>query len=926
MSIRHLKQIFHPRRIAVVGASNQPGKVGYTVFHNLITGGFPGVVYPVNDRHDAVQGVQAYASLGHLPQPIDLAIISTPAATLPGLIADCIAAGAQGAVVLAAGFREAGAEGGALERKLQTVAATAKDGFRILGPNCLGFLVPRLRLNASFAADQALEGHVAFVSQSGALCTSVLDWALSQQIGFSQFVSIGNMVDVDFADLIDYLAADEQTHSLMLYVESISRPREFMSAARAFTRRKPLVAFKSGRFAASAQAAASHTGALAGLDEVYEAAFERAGIVRVRQLNDLFDCAMLLARSRSVSGPRLAIVTNAGGPGVVASDALIEWSGQLAQLAPATIERLNALLPPHWSHANPVDILGDAAPDRYQAAVSAVLDDPGVDGLIVILTPQAMTDVAGVADALVTTSKASRRPVLACWMGGKRVASGADRLRAGGVPVYETPEDAIRAFLHLVEHRRRQEILYETPREIPIPFQLDQAELHRRAARLLGADRLTAEGDQAKELLALYEIPVARPLPAGSPAEAVEQANQVGFPVVLKIRSPQITHKTEVDGVALGLSDAGAVRAAYDRLLATAAQRRPDAHLLGVTVEPMVSSPVGVELILGAKQDPVFGPVILIGQGGVTAEISGDYALGLPPLNERLARRMLQSLRCWPLLCGFRGRPPVDLERVLEVLMRFSTLVADCPQIVEFDINPLLSTPDRVIALDARLAIDPRTVAHPPRRFAHLAIHPYPTPWMRRAETRAGRSVLLRPIKPEDEPLWHEMLAQCSQESLRYRFRHLFQQSTHQMAERFCFIDYDREMAIVVETNDPRRELLGVGRLVVNAERDAAEFAVLVVDAWQGHGLGGLLLDFTLEIAAAWGLHRVHGETTAENQRMIELFRSRGFALKQSEGDAVLASRTLEGAPAVPRQPTGGISKTGQNGLADSGSKGQNGG
>jgi len=891
VSVRQLRQLFHPDRLAVVGASNEPGKVGYTVFHNLIASGFQGVVYPINRQRDSVQGVPAYPDLASLPQPVDTVVICTPADTVADVLEQSIAAGAKGAVILSAGFREIGPVGCARESRLHDILARA-NGFRVLGPNCLGLMIPTLRLNASFAPDLPEPGQVAFVSQSGALCTSILDWALQERIGFSYFISIGNMLDVGFADLIDFFAADPQTRSLILYIESITCPREFMSAARAFAQTKPLIAFKSGRFAQSAKAAASHTGALAGIDEVYQAAFERAGIVRVEQISDLLDCARLLARAKPMAGPRLAIVTNAGGPGVIATDALVEQRGELATLSPSTRTALDGVLPEYWSHQNPVDLLGDASPERYATALERVLADKAVDSALVILTPQAMTDVVGTARAVAQVSTQHPKPVLACWMGGLRTEPGTRQLIEAGLPTYDTPEDAIRAFQYLVSYGRNLSVLHETPRELSVAFRMTPDERARRAAELFGTTRDVLSMVEAKELLKVYDIPVIMSRAAHSADEAQRIAAECGFPVVLKISSPQIQHKTDCDGVALGLVDSAAVHAAFDRMIAAAREHHPAAEIVGVTVEPMVSSPVGIELIVGAKKDPVFGAVVMIGLGGITAELLRDVAFGLPPLNERLARSMLESLRGWPLLNGFRGRPPVAVDQLLITLLRFSTLVAECPQIQECDMNPLLVTPERVIALDARVAIDRRAVENPPKRFAHLAIRPYPTEWVRPATLVGGTELLLRPLKPEDEPQWHELLANCSERSLHYRFRYLFKKATHEMAARFCYVDYDRELPIVVELPGPPRQLIAVSRLVADAEHESAEFAILVADAWQSRGIGGLMLSYSLEIAARWGLKRVYGETSPDNRAMLATFRSRGFQL-QAQGDTVFATREI---------------------------------
>ncbi len=894
MSIRNLDKIFKPQRIAVVGASNNPQSVGYTVLKNLIGSGFQGVVYPVNPKREAVQGIQAYPSVKELPKAPDLAVICTPARTVPGIVRECGEAGIRGLIIISAGFKEAGEEGKALEAELKSEIARF-DGMRVIGPNCLGIIVPGLNLNASFAGATPQAGHVAFISQSGALCTSVLDWAIGEGIGFSYFVSIGNMLDVDFGDLIDYFGEDPDTQSIILYIESISDAREFMSAARAFARSKPIVAYKAGRFAESAKAAASHTGAMAGEDAVYDAAFQRAGVVRVLEIGDIFDSAELIARVRPPLGPNLAIITNAGGPGVMATDALIARQGQLAELSQETIERLNEVLPPFWSHGNPVDVLGDAPPERYSQATEIVLSDPGVDAALVILTPQAMTDATGTAQALAQLAKGSRKPILAAWMGGAAVQEGIQLLNQAGVATYTTPEQAVRAFMHLVHYGRNLDMLYQTPREVPVKFALDREEVRARFEKVFaeGPEVLTEE--LSKELLTAYGIPVTQPRPARTADEAVGIAEELGYPVVLKIWSPEITHKTDVGGVALGLRNAKAVRAAFAQIVARAKELRPDAEVLGVTVQRMVTARDGFELILGAKKDPTFGTVIMAGMGGIAAEVFRDRALGLPPLNERLAFRMLESLRSWKLLKGYRGRPGVNLDKLIEILMRFSYLIADFPEIKELDINPLLATPEEVIALDARVVVDKELVGKPVRPYSHLVIRPYPEGYERQVTLKDGTEMLLRPIRPEDEPLWHEMLSRASRESIRQRFRYIFKETTHKMAIPYCFIDYDREMAIVaIVEEDGEKRMTGVGRLVADPDRETAEYAVFVADPWQNRGLGGTLTDYCLEIAKGWGIKEVRAETTPDNYRMIAIFRDRGFTIEhRHEEGVVLATKKL---------------------------------
>lgn len=893
MSQRNLDKLFRPRSIAVIGATDRPHSVGSTVLRNLLEGGFPGPVFPVNPHRASVRGLPAYRDVAALPEPADLAVICTPAATVIEVVRQLSAAGIRGAVLLSAGFGESGAAGRRLDERLRAELARS-DGLRLLGPNCLGLIVPGQGLNASFAAATPAAGQVAFISQSGALCTSVLDWAIQEGIGFSHFVSVGNMLDVGFGDLIDYLANDQHTRSIALYVESITHPRHFMSAARAFARDKPIVVYKAGRFAASAQAAASHTGALVGVDDVYEAAFQRAGLVRVLEIDDMFGCAELLARGKLPRGPRLGIVTNAGGPGVIAADALLAQNGHLAELSTETLARLDALLPDFWSHGNPVDLLGDARDDRYARATQLVLDDGGVDAVLVILTPQAMTDPTAVARAVGQVAEQAHKPILACWMGGRTVRPGIDELNSAGVPTYAAPGRAVQAFMYLTRYAHNREALYETPREIAVDERPDRqrVEAHLQAALADGRELLSERA--SKELLEAYGIPATMPHAAGTAAEAVDVARAVGYPVVAKILSPDITHKTDVAGVALNLTSDDDVRSAFERLTHTARRLRPEAHIEGISVQRMVVAPDGVEMLLGAKKDALFGTVLVAGAGGVITELIQDRALDLPPLNERLASRMLESLRAWPLLCGFRGRPACDVDRLTAVLVRLSHLVADFGAISELDVNPLLVTHDEAVALDARIVIDRAALEQPPRRFAHLSIRPYPDEFVRSTQLKDGTPVLLRPIRPQDEPLWHDLLARCSQRSIWQRFRYLVPHTSHDVAVRFCFNDYDREVGIVAEITDGgQRQFIGVGRLVADPDHRDAEYAVLVADQWQGRGLGSLLTSYCLEIARQWNLQRVYAETTADNARMIALMRRTSYRLGRGP-DATIVVGTKE--------------------------------
>jgi acetyltransferase len=894
VSTLNLDKIFDPRHVAVFGAGNTPASVGYTVLRNLIGSGFLGAVFPVSSNQESIRGVRAYKDVASLPQVPDLAVICTPPATVPPLIRDLGEAGTRGIVVISSGFREVGQAGGWLEREILEEKRNF-DGMRIVGPNCLGIIVPGIHLNASFAAAMPKNGHIGFISQSGALCTSVLDWALDEGIGFSYFVSIGNMLDVSVGDLIDYLGAATQTQSIILYIESITEVREFMSAARAFSRTKPIVAFKAGRFAQSAQAAASHTGAMAGVDAVYEAAFQRAGIERIFQIDEMFDCAEILARQQPPKGARVAILTNAGGPGVMTTDALIDRAGILAELSADTIARLNEVLPPFWSHGNPVDLLGDALPDRYSRALEILLKEKEVDAVLVILTPQAMTDPTGTAHAIARTAAKGHKPILAAWMGGNSVHEGIHVLNAANIPTYTTPEKAVRAFMHLVSYARKLSVLHETPREVPMAFQVERHGLRSVFANALSEGNDILSEQDSKAFLEAYGIPTTKPFLARTAAEAVEAGRRIGYPVVMKIHSPQITHKTDVEGVILSLAGDDVVREAFDRMTNSAAQQRPDANIVGVTMQKMIAYPNSFELILGTKKDPVFGAVIMVGMGGVAADLFRDRALALPPLNASLARRALESLTSWPLLQGYRGRPGVEIGRLVEIVIRFSYLVAEYPEIKEMDVNPLLCTREAVIALDARIVVDRDVVGRGVRPYAHLAIRPYPDEFVTERKLKDGNPVVLRPIRPEDEPMWHDLLSSCSTESLRFRFNYLFKRTTHEMASRYCFIDYDREMGIVAEVEEHgARKLIGVGRLVADANHEIAEYAVIVVDRWHGHGLGGLLTDYCLEIARHWGVKRVVAETTRDNVRMLATFRDRGFAMDhEQEEDVVLVSREV---------------------------------
>lgn len=894
MDVHKLERIFNPKRIALIGVTPNPQSVGGKVLANLVGGGFRGVVYPVNPDWEAVMGIPCYSGVSGLPRIPDLGVICTAAPLVPGWVDACGKAGISGIIIMSSGFKETGPEGRKLEDEIRGIQARY-SGMRILGPNCLGVIAPRHNLNISFAEGMPKPGEVVFISQSGALCSSVLDWAVEEKLGFSSFVSLGNALDIDFGDLIDYFGEDEQSRSIILYIESIGNARKFMTAARAFARTKPMVVYKAGRFPESAEVAASHTGAMAAEDAVYDAAFQRAGMVRVFEIGDVFDCAELIARKKIPRGPRLAIVTNAGGPGVMAADALIAADGILAKLSEDSLNSLNDVLPPSWSHGNPVDVLGDARSKRIMKAVHIVLEDKNVDAVMIILTPQAMTNPTTTARALGELAEKTTKPVLAIWMGGVKMQEGVAELNQMGVPTYRTPEQGVHAFATLVEYARNLETLYETPRDIPVEFPLERAFLRSRFNALIAGKGEILSEDISKELLELYGIPTSRPRIASSAEDAVTAAIALGYPVVLKIHSPDITHKTDVGGVRLDLQDAGAVREAYEGIMTSARNLRPDARIHGVTVQPMINHKNAVELILGSKKDPVFGTIIMSGSGGVTAELYNDRTLGFPPLNERLARRMLEALKIFPLLKGYRGKPPLNMERLIEILIRLSYLVADYPEIRELDINPLLVGEHDVTALDARIVIDSGLVGRELKPFSHLALRPYPEEYVRSASLEDGAALLLRPIKPEDEPLWMDMLARCSRESIYARFRYFFQWTSHETATHYCYIDYDRQIAIVAEYRDgERRRLAGVGRLIADPDMETAEYAILIPDDFQNKGLGSLLTDFCMEIAEKWNIKKIVAETTTDNSRMISVFSKRGFEIRTPDNSGALVDVSKE--------------------------------
>ncbi|HVT88343.1 MAG TPA: bifunctional acetate--CoA ligase family protein/GNAT family N-acetyltransferase [Tepidisphaeraceae bacterium] len=884
-----LDKIFLPRSVAVVGATETVGSVGRTVMSNLLRSPFGGPVYPVNPKRRSVLGVQCWPDLKDLPEQVDLAVVCTPASAVPGVIERCAAAGVSAAIVISAGFREMGEPGAVLEDRILKIARGAN--MRLIGPNCLGVMSPHHGLNATFAAGIARPGKVAFLSQSGALCTAVLDWSLREKVGFSSFVSTGSMLDVNWGDLIDYFGDDPETQSILIYMESIGDVQSFMSAAREVALTKPIIVIKTGRTAAAAKAAASHTGALTGSDEVLEAAFRRAGVLRVDRISDLFYMAEVLARAPRPAGKRMAIVTNAGGPGVLATDALVGGGGELAKLSDQTITELNQALPPHWSRGNPVDLLGDGGADRYSKVLDIVGRDPGNDGLLVILTPQDMTDPTGIAEKLRHTAAGLGKPVLASWMGADTVEEGKAILNKASIATFDFPDSAARAFNYMWRYAENLKSLYETPAigESMEGLPSAAAEASRIIDGARAEKRTILTEAETKELLSAYGIPVTRTHTANSAEAAAAAANKIGYPVVLKLLSHTLTHKSDVGGVQLNLKDAAAVTQAFQTIKANVTRAAGEHHFEGVTVQRMIQND-GQELILGSSCDGQFGPVILFGLGGKLVEIFKDRALGLPPLNDVLARRMMEQTRIYAALKGVRGSKGIDQAELERTIVRFSQLVTDQPWLKEVEINPLLASPQGLMGLDARAIL--HDLNTPVEKLRRPAIRPYPRQHMNSVTLRDGSKITLRPIRPEDEPLMVQFHQGLSEQSVRSRYfcaMSLGQRISHERLVRVCLSDYDSQIALVadrINLADNKHEIVGVARLSKLRGTNDAEFAIIVSDTCQHAGLGTVLMQSLLRVAREEKVERVTGEILADNTAMLSICQKAGFTLTAIEGDS----------------------------------------
>jgi acetyltransferase len=882
-----LDAMFSPSSVAVIGATDRPGTVGRTVLENLLHG-FQGAVYAVNTKHEEVLGLKAFKSIRNIPHPVDLAVVATPAATVPQLIGECVDAGVKSAVVISAGFKERGAEGIALEQQIREQLLRSSSPLRLIGPNCLGIMSPPVGLNATFAKDAPQAGNVAFLSQSGALLTAILDWSKREEVGFSAIVSTGSMLDVGWGDLIYHFGDDPHTKSILLYMESVGDARSFLSAAREVALTKPIIVIKAGRSQAASRAAASHTGALTGSDEVLDAAFRRSGVLRVHNIADLFYMAEVLGKQPRPKGPRLTILTNAGGPAVLATDSLVANGGELAELSSESLRRLDEFLPAHWSHNNPIDVLGDADSERYARALEIASQDPNSDGLLVILAPQGMTDPLQIAERLKPYAKEYGKPVLASWMGGNSIAAGEAALNSAGIPTFSFPDTAARAFTYMWRYTYNLRGLYQTPTltedsEITSTSR-NQVEQIIQNVRSKGRTLLTEL--ESKQLLSLYGIPTVETRAAASEDAAAKLASEIGFPVVLKIFSETITHKTDVGGVKLNLQDEASVRAAYRAIQSSVTEKAGPDQFSGVTVQPMVKLD-GYELILGSSVDPQFGPVLLFGSGGQLVEVYRDHALAIPPLNTTLAQRMMEQTRVFTALKGVRGRKPVNIAALEQLLVRFSQLVLEQRWIAEIDINPLLASPERLLALDARIVLHGPAVTLD--QLPKPAIYPYPLQYVSTWTMKNGNQVTIRPIRPEDEPLmvkFHETLSDRSVYLRYFCSLSLSRRVEHERLLRICFGAYDREMVLVAERSDPgtgERQIIAVGRMNKLRAGNEAEVAVLVSDQYQKLGLGNELLRRVIQIARDEKLSRVSAEMLPDNIAMQIITRHHGFGVRASK-------------------------------------------
>ncbi len=865
--------MFNPKTVALVGATDKEGAIGRTVLMNLLMSE-ERKIFAINPKRKTVMGIDAYKNLASIPEEVDLAVIATPAQMVPEILEDCAKTSIQGVIIVSSGFKETGEEGRKLEERIAEIRKA--NGMRIVGPNCLGVIRPTIGLNASFLDVQPDKGNIAFISQSGALGTAILDWATTAHIGFSMFASLGSMLDVDFGDLIDFLGDDPYTRSILIYMEGVGNARKFMSAARGFARNKPIIVLKPGRFKESARAALSHTGSMAGDDQVYDAAFKRVGVVRIADTGDLFNTAEVLDSRHLPRGQRLAIVTNAGGVGVMATDAVIGLGGHMAALSEKTIAGLDKVLPAFWSRGNPVDVIGDATVERYMVAMNLCIEDPGVDAVLMIYTPQGPAVPLELAKATATLAEKAGKPIIATWMGGKTIEAAKEVLIRSNVPTYVTPEEAVKTYLYMYKYGRNLELLYETPADLPVDQAPPKNNLKALIKKTIKEGRTILSEVESKRFLNAYGIPTIRTYAATTVNEAVNVAQTVGYPVVMKILSPDITHKTDLGGVVVGIESAEALKREYAGLMENVKNKAPAANITGVTIQKMLEK-IDYELILGAKKDNDFGSILVFGLGGIGTEIMKSIGIGLPPLNQTLARRLIEDSGMYTMLQGYRGKTPADMRLLEQAIVSFSNLIIDFPEIAEMDINPIGVSKGKPFALDARIIIDPSNIEYTVP-YKHLVMTPYPSRYIVSWRLNDGQEITLRPIKPEDEPLEYEMLTTLSEQSMRERFFQPIVGINHDVLVRFCNIDYEREMAIVAELRTGnKKKIIGIGRLVNEPDMKNAEFAVLVHDDYQGKGLGYKLMDVLIGIAQDKKLNSIYGIVLSENEKMLRATKRLGF-------------------------------------------------
>jgi acetyltransferase len=882
MSKHYLTPLFAPKSVAVFGASDRVDSVGQIVFKNMLDSGFKGALYPINSKNAVVQGHKAFASIGAIEEKVELVVIATPPQTVPDIIEECGNRGVKAAVIITAGFGEIGAEGKELERRVLENAK--RYGIRLVGPNCLGVMRPNIGLNATFNKGGANVGNVALVSQSGALCTAILDWAQMNDVGFSSVVSMGSSADVDFGEILDFLVSDPQTQNIVMYIEGIRESRRFMSSLRAAARVKPVILVKVGRHEAGSKAAMSHTASLVGSDDAFDAAVRRAGVVRVKTVTELFSAAKALSCGFHPSGNRLAIVTNGGGPGVMATDRAADLGLVMATLTNVTMEKLNQVLPPNWSHSNPVDIVGDAQVDRYKNAVAVCLEDPNVDGVLTILTPQAMTKPLDAANALIDIANHHKKPLLVCWMGETQVAESRKAFARARMPNFRTPEPAVEVFSYLSAYYKNQKLLMQMPEPLShhLAPDLDGARMVIEGAML--EKRKVLNEMESKALLAAFHIPVAQTMVAHSPSEALLIAQQLGFPVAMKINSRDISHKSDAGGVILNLENAQAVRTAYYEITENVKRNRPNAHLDGISIQPMIVKKNGRELMVGVINDPIFGPVISFGAGGTMVEIIGDHSVTLPPLNTFLVKDLIKGTHVAKLLGSFRQMPPVNMDALESVLLRVSEMVCELPMLQEMDINPLIVDEHGVLAADARVVVEYR----PPNsdRYSHMAIYPYPTHLVSHWQLADGLDITIRPIRPEDAELEQDFVRNLSEQSRYFRFMNSVQELSHVMLARFTQIDYSREMALIAVIEDHGKEVeLGVARFATNPDGESCEFALAIADNMHGKGLGQKLMSILMDAARSKGLKVIEGDVLKNNTDMLHLMDRLGFKVQTSDED-----------------------------------------